>query len=272
MEPQLIIPNLQTELIIGHRTICDEKWALGGRVVHSDPFSRLYWIQSGTGEIIHSKGTIKLCPGKLFAIPAHTPARYRATGKMVLYWIHFRARLFGCMEIFSLLDWGFSADPPENVRMDDFWETIIMLCRSRKLDDSFRADGMLRELLACFATSDEKADDEKILEIQRFLPAISFIEQNIHRKIRLEDLAKVVSLQPAYFCHLFSITTGQSPIDFINRKRIERAQFLLLGKKMTLKETAAEVGFKDVYYFSRIFKKMAGISPANYRLNKKHSE
>lgn len=42
MEAQLIIPNLQTELICGKRTVCDENWANGGRDVHNDPFSRLY--------------------------------------------------------------------------------------------------------------------------------------------------------------------------------------------------------------------------------------
>lgn len=63
---------------------------------------------------------------------------------------------------------------------------------------------------------------------------------------------------------------GQSPVDFINRKRIERAQFLLLGEKAPLKETAEEVGFQDVYYFSRIFRKITGISPARYRMQERH--
>ena len=108
---------------------------------------------------------------------------------------------------------------------------------------------MLRDLLARFASSGGRASDGKFQEIQRFLPAIRLIEQNLHRRIRLEELARVSSLQSAYFCHLFSRTMGQSPVDFINRKRIERAQFLLLGEKALLKETAAEVGFKDVYYF-----------------------
>jgi len=272
MELQLIIPNLQTELITGRRMICGEKWANGGRDVCSDPFSRLYWIKGGSGEIVHSKGVLNLCPGRLFTIPAHTPARYRAIGEMDLCWIHFRARLFGCLEIFSLMDWEYTARPPENAGMNVFWETLMGLCNSRRLDDSLRADGMLREMLSYFAASKEKPGEEMLLELQRLLPAIRFIEQNLHRRIRLEELARVVALQSAYFCHLFSGAIGQSPIDFINRKRIERAQFLLLGEKMTLKETAAEVGFSDVYYFSRMFKKIAGISPAHYRLKGRHGE
>ena len=219
MEPQFIIPNLQTELITGNRTVCGAMWANGGKSVFNDPFSRLYWVQSGKGEILHSKGRMNLGPGRLFAIPAHTPARYRATGKMVLFWIHFRARLFGCLEIFSLMNWEYSVKLPNDTDMNYFWKTLMGLCNSRKLDDSLRADGMLREILSYFAASNEKPDEEKFLELQRFLPAISFIEQNLHRRIRLEELAKVVSLQSAYFCHLFSGTIGQSPIDFINRER-----------------------------------------------------
>jgi AraC-like DNA-binding protein len=272
MDPRFIVTSLQTELITGARTVCAEAWAQGGKDVFSDPFSRIYWIERGRGEIVHARGRLALCPGKLFAIPAHTPARYRAHGTMVLCWIHFRARLFGCLEIFSLMDWAYGVDLDRHSSPDTFWKTLLGLCNSTTLADSLRADGMLRELLARFARSGGPSGEDQFREFTRLLPAIRHIEQNLHRRIRLAELSKVVSLQPAYFCHLFSATIGQSPIDFINRKRVEKAQFLLLREKMPLKEVAAEVGFRDVYYFSRTFKKIAGISPAYYRRQEKHRE
>jgi AraC-like DNA-binding protein len=272
MESNLVIQNLQTDVICGNRTVCGAAWANGGKDVCNDPFSRLYWIQSGRGEIIYSKGRIDLCPGRLFAIPAHTPARYRATEKMLLFWIHFRARLFGCMELFSAMNWGYSVKLSGDAGMSGSWKTLISLCNSGKLEDSLRSDGILREMLSHFAAAEQKPVEKRISDLRRFLPAINFIEQNLRRKIRLEELARTVSLEPAYFCHLFSITLGQSPIDFINRKRIERAQFLLLGEREPLKQTAAKVGIEDVYYFSRMFKKTAGISPAHYRLQQRHRE
>jgi len=266
MEAKFITHSLQTEVLGGKRTVCGETWANGGKDLHNDPFSRLYWIQSGRGEIVHSGGRLDLGPGRLFAIPEYTPARYKATEQMVLYWIHFRARLFGCMELFSVMNWDYSVTLSNTSEMNGLWKTMIRVCNSRKLEDSLKADSLLRELLSHFAASDERRVARNVSGLQRFLPAIKFIEQNLSRRIRLAELAGSVSLAPAYFCHLFSSTVGQSPIDFINRKRIERAQFLLLGEKKPLKTVAAEVGFEDVYYFSRMFKKTAGISPAHYRM------
>ena len=191
---------------------------------------------------------------------------------MVLFWIHFRARLFGCLEIFSLMDWEYSVDLEPDAPMGTFWQALMGLRNSTALADSLRADAMLRELLSRFARSNENSGEDTFSAFRRLLPAISYIGQNLHRRIRLDELSKVVPLQPAYLCHLFSRTMGQSPIDFINRKRIERAQFLLRREDMALKQVAAEVGFNDVYYFSRTFKKIAGISPSNYRRQKKHRE
>ena len=273
MESKFIVPNLHTELIAGRRMVCDERWAQGGRHTCNDPFSRLYWIEKGKGEIVLDSGMrMELCPGSLFAVPDYTPARYRAVDGMVLSWIHFRAKLFGCLEIFSLMLWPYSVAVPEISKMNNLWSQLMAICSSRRLEDALRADGILRSMLSFFAASAPPAGQERLIEIRRFLPAISFIEQNLHRTIRLEELTRCVPLQPAYFCSLFSKTIGQSPIDFINRKRIERAQFLLLEKKTTLKELAAEVGFNDVYYFSRMFKKIAGIAPAHYRLQERHRE
>lgn len=272
MEAKFITHSMQTEVLCGKRTVCGETWANGGRDIHNDPFSRLYWIYSGRGEIVHAGGRLDLGPGRLFAIPEYTPARYKATGQMVLYWIHFRARLFGCMELFSVMNWDYSVTVSGRAGMGGLWKTMMRVCNSRTLADSLKADSLLRELLSHFAVSGERQQGRNVSELQRFLPAINFIEQNLGRRIRLDELAGSVSLAPAYFCHLFSMMVGQSPIDFVNRKRIERAQFLLQGEKKPLKTVAAEVGFEDVYYFSRMFRRIAGLSPSQYRVQQKHLE
>lgn len=272
MKANFITRNVQAEVLCGNRTVCGPTWANGGRDIHSDPFSRLYWIQRGRGEIVHMGGRLDLHPGRLFVIPEYTPARYRATEGMILYWIHFNARLFGCMELFSVMNWAYSVTLSSPATVGGLWKTMIRVCESRDLEDSLRAGGILRELLSYFAAAGERHQAMNVSGLQRFLPAITFIEQNLSRRLRLEEVAATVSLSPAYFCHLFSKTVGQSPVDFINRKRIERAQFLLLGEKQPLKTVASEVGFDDVYYFSRVFRKTAGLSPAQYRRQQKHME
>ena len=267
MDSKLIISALRTELICGEYICCDNSWGKGGSKIHNDPFSRLYWIRKGKGEIAYSKGEIVLEPGKLIVIPASTPARYYCEDGMELYWIHFRADLFGSQEIFKLMNWNFTVKVKNNSDMTDFMERLIRVSSSKKLEDSFGSDIMLRQLLCRFAS--EKQDVMNLQDVQRFLPAIVYIEQNLHRKVTLKDLIRVVPLESAYFCSLFSKTIGESPMNFINRKKIEKSQFLMEKKDLTLKEIAGKVGFEDVYYFSRVFKNIVGIAPNYYRKQEK---
>ena len=268
MDSQLIISALRTELIGGDFICCDsELWGKRGREIYNDPFSRLYWVRKGRGKIVYEKGTIQLEPGKLIVIPAFTPARYSCEEGMELFGMHFRAELFGSIEIFKLMNWDYTVEITDKDEMSSFWKRFIKLSYSKKLKDFFSADTMLRQLLCRFVVEPENLD--KMLNLQRFYQVIVFIEQNLHRKITLKDLTKVVPLQTAYFCSLFSKTIGESPMNFINRKRIEKSQFLMDNKKLALKEIASQVGFEDVYYFSRVFKKVVGIAPNYYRIRRK---
>lgn len=265
MQAKIIISSLRTELVAGQRTLCKPTWGNHGKSNFSDPFSRLYWLGSGNGAVIYKDKTITLEPGNLYVFPAFKVARYLCPKEMDLYWIHFKAQLFGCMEIFNLLNWDLSVPVPENEDMPGYFGQFFDAISSDDTRKLFNADALLRHFLSIFATEEKDYQGKNLQELQRFLPAIAFIEQNLHRQITLKELTKVVPLQHAYFCDLFSRTLGQSPIDFINNKRIERAQFLMTRQKSPLKEIAAEIGFKDVYYFSRVFKKIVGISPARYR-------
>jgi AraC-like DNA-binding protein len=60
---------------------------------------------------------------------------------------------------------------------------------------------------------------------------------------------------------------GVTPMQFINKKRVEKAQTLLLESQMELADVSHKVGFDDVFYFSRVFRKIAGVPPSQYRKN-----
>lgn len=269
MNGKLIISSLRTELVSGQRTLCGISWANHGKLNFSDPFSRLYWLKSGQGAVIYKDKTITLEPGNLYVFPAYKAARYLCPKEMDLYWIHFKAQLFGCLEIFNLLNWDQQILVPENEDMVANFKLFFDALKSEETKKLFDADALIRRILGFFAKAEKDYRGESFQNLQRFLPAIAFIEQNLHRTISLKELTKVVPLQHTYFCDLFTRTVGQSPIEFINKKRIERAQFLMSKQSSSLKEIAEEVGFKDVYYFSRVFKKIVGVAPAHYRVQEK---
>ncbi|MFP7296589.1 helix-turn-helix domain-containing protein [Neobacillus niacini] len=99
---------------------------------------------------------------------------------------------------------------------------------------------------------------------------IAFIESNFgNSDLKLEDVAKYVDRNPSYFSHLLISKTGRGFIDILSGVRIKEAKRYLLNSNKPVKEIALLVGFHNPNYFSRIFKDVVGISPREYRMNKK---
>ena len=75
---------------------------------------------------------------------------------------------------------------------------------------------------------------------------------------------------PYHFCRIFKQKTGLTPNAYLNRLRIEKAKKLLAktNENMNIKQIADSCGFNDQYYFSRIFKRSEGVSPAHWKRQK----
>lgn len=94
---------------------------------------------------------------------------------------------------------------------------------------------------------------------------IDKIEKEYTARITLADLAEIAGMNEKYLCRFFKSFTGQTPIDYINRLRVDRACFEMTVNKMTVTEAAYECGFNELSYFSKMFKKYKGITPGSYR-------
>ena len=94
---------------------------------------------------------------------------------------------------------------------------------------------------------------------------LRYIEEHYAENLSLRDLAELVNANEYYLSHTFKKVTHYSPQQYILRRRIGKAQCLLIYTSMTLTEIAARVGYDDSNYFSRVFKKIIGMSPRLYR-------
>ncbi len=94
---------------------------------------------------------------------------------------------------------------------------------------------------------------------------IEYLMSNYHHQITLEDMAKVIHVNPVYFSRIFKIATGQTPIQYLTAIRINKAIDLLRESQESITEIAFKLGYKDPSYFSRVFKKSTGVSPLEYR-------
>ncbi|MES2560839.1 MAG: helix-turn-helix domain-containing protein [Bacteroidota bacterium] len=102
-------------------------------------------------------------------------------------------------------------------------------------------------------------NDEVILKAQ------SYIEKNLDKKIAVEDLSSRFSVGRRNFDRRFIKATGNTPIEYAQRVKVELAKRLLESSRKTINEVMYEVGYTDVKAFREVFKKYTGISPLEYK-------
>lgn len=93
---------------------------------------------------------------------------------------------------------------------------------------------------------------------------INYIHNNLNNKISVLKLSEIFGLNYSYLSYVFKQITGYNVTEFINRQKIDRAKELLSEGDMKVKDIAHVVGFEDEFYFSRVFKKIEGISPTKF--------
>ena len=91
------------------------------------------------------------------------------------------------------------------------------------------------------------------------------MEANLTRALSLADLAQAAGLSPTHFARRFKATTGSAPHQHVMRLRLQRAQRLLRETPRSIAQVAFECGFAHQAHLTRVFKRMAGITPAAFR-------
>ena len=105
---------------------------------------------------------------------------------------------------------------------------------------------------------------KNILQLKRVL---SFIENNYNMPVTLQMLADQAGMSQRYFCCFFKQMTNFSPMEYLNKHRIEVACYHLISGEKNITEMAYACGFKELSYFIRVFKKKTGVTPKQYYLN-----
>jgi len=94
---------------------------------------------------------------------------------------------------------------------------------------------------------------------------VRHVETNLDRQIRSAGLAALVRLNPCYFSRVFRESFGETPLQYVTRLRIERAQRLMLSTGIPLSQIAFDCGFADQAHFSRLFRRLVGDTPRAWR-------
>ncbi|MFL5402650.1 MAG: helix-turn-helix domain-containing protein [Gemmatimonadales bacterium] len=92
----------------------------------------------------------------------------------------------------------------------------------------------------------------------------AYIDAHIGERISLGELALQAGVSRFHFARQFRLSTGESPMGYLRRVRIERSKSILQTSDTTIAEVAARLGFSDQSHFTRIFARLVGVPPGSY--------
>jgi AraC-like DNA-binding protein len=95
--------------------------------------------------------------------------------------------------------------------------------------------------------------------------ARSYIADHQGEELSLKEVARAVNTSAFYFCKMFKQATGLTFTDYLARVRVEKVKNLLLNPHKRISEAAFEAGFQSLSQFNRVFKKIEGLSPSDFR-------
>ena len=140
--------------------------------------------------------------------------------------------------------------------------------------ESFESDISQAESMEGLSLSIEQAMQEAInllyqaksnIYRKEVLRITEILQENVENKITLDRLAQEVNMNVNYLCRVFKQDTGRSIVQYMNELKINKAIELLKLPDTRIKEVASQVGIDDPFYFNRVFKKIVGLSPSDFR-------
>jgi len=260
--PRRIVSRLALEIFETGEAV-QREWSY--RSFQSDPFFRLYYAVKGTVTLQFADGNFLLRPGHLHLLPANVPFRYIPRDPFHHYWLHFCSPMLEQLPYFRQLR-TVSCDDISNAgrRMKQFVK--IAGERADTFETVMRLDILLRQLLTPFMSQVTEPNDTGVLKrLDHYSRVLDYIYQHLDKPLDIPELAGLVKMTRGSFSSSFRQAFGLPPKHYIVQCRIDRAKILLIRNDDPIKKIAAQVGYDNEFFFYRIFKKYAGITPDEYR-------
>ncbi|WP_321426591.1 AraC family transcriptional regulator [uncultured Bacteroides sp.] len=252
----------------------------------SSPFTRLYWVEGGSAKIVLPEGTYNLTPGHLYLIPSFTLHSYVCDGYFSLYYIHIYEEQTDTLSIIEQLNMPVEVEaasvdvqlvkrlleinPDRELKRYDpsFYDNSQTLMKNISENAQLpyyliiETKGILQQLFSRFLKMAELRIE---VTDNRILKALRYIRKNIDKTININQLSGLCFLTDDHFIRLFKKEMKCTPTQYINQKKIERAQVMLIIDDLPIKEIAYNLSFDNISYFNKLFKSLTGLTPGEYK-------
>jgi len=228
----------------------------------------------GEGKIICENDSSKLSANEYYIIPKNKPHTYFAdnSNPWTIYWMHFD----GLVAPYFIED---ASKRSIEVPISQFSlrehifpmlnEMYLILEESFSINQLTYCSVLFTYILGSLKHERQNQTLKKEAGKRYGEDAVRFMKNNFHKKISVQDVANHCQVSLSHFCLVFKQETSHTPIEYLTMLRIQNACTLLAIGDKKIKEIATEVGFEDPYYFTRVFTKLMGKSPKQYRISKK---
>ncbi|WP_409344941.1 AraC family transcriptional regulator [Paenibacillus sp. MBLB4367] len=229
----------------------------------------IHYVRSGQGKFRASGTEHTLRAGQIFLITPGEVTYYQAD--LADPW-HYSWVGFNGLEAASCLrQANLTTDSPVMAltRHVNILPCFEMLEDAKKLSGGreLRLTGGVYFFLSCLleAAAGEHAQPQTKPRELYVKAAIAFMEKNFSRRMSIEELAAYIGLNRSYLCAIFKEETQQSPQQYLIRYRMERACELLENVSLSVGDISRSVGYDDPLVFSKMFARLKGMSPRDYR-------
>lgn len=232
-------------------------------------YNRMYFFTSGEGTIRLNGRLYHPKPNQLFILPAGTVQTFTtlAENPYHRYYCDFYATI-GEWPLLQAADqayWAQVKDPEDTVRT--FEELTVHFRRSSPSSYLRTQAALIRLISICMEDGGYGHFLDSLLvspEQHKLTLALNHIQNRLAEPLTVEELAELVHFHPNYFIAFFKKHMGFSPMQFVQRQRLEEAKRLLNSTELPVSEVAAAVGM-DFMNFSKQFKRATGLPPSVYR-------
>lgn len=233
-----------------------------------------YWNQllysvKGQGCLKIDSSTITLSEGYYFFLPNALPHEYYPiTETWEVRWVVFDG--YACSQILKELNLTrpICIQPDDNSSLEKIYNKMFVSQKTDKVFGDYTCSGLIYEYLLAFHQQVASKNSSKgTTKSELLMPVLNYIDDHFSENFSMSVLAELAHISPQHLCRIFRETMHMRPTEYLTYRRLGEAKNLLRHTDISIAEIGTQCGFPDPGYFSTVFKRYEGLSPAEYRKN-----